>query len=149
MKSETIRDKTTTSRKSQQQEPESMHRALDEDGAGGLPAPSKLIVKFRHQIHIVPIDSIDYVESAKRKVLIYTDHEIFQMYSTMKDMAKRLPEHFVRCHNSFFVNIDRVATGGASTLTLQSGVVIPISRRYAKQIRERLQKITEESFPSM
>ena len=67
MKSETIRDKTTTSRKSQQQEPESMHRALDEDGAGGLPAPSKLIVKFRHQIHIVPIDSIDYVESAKRK----------------------------------------------------------------------------------
>ena len=126
-----------------------MHRALDEDGAGGLPAPSKLIVKFRHQIHIVPIDSIDYVESAKRKVLIYTDHEIFQMYSTMKDMAKRLPEHFVRCHNSFFVNIGRVATGGASTLTLQSGVVIPISRRYAKQIRERLQKITEESFPSM
>ena len=60
------------------------------------------------------------------------------MYSTMGSIIEKLPPNFIRCHNSFLVNSARVAAVGASLLTLSSGVQIPVSRRYAKEVREQL-----------
>lgn len=141
MKSETIRDKSTRSRKTQALETDAARRQQNEENPDEVPAPSKLIVKFNREIHIVPVSDISHVESVKRKVFIHTDSTIFETYSTMKDIIAKLPNSFIRCHNSFLVNSSRVAAVGASLLTLRSGAQVPVSRRYAKDVRERLQDL--------
>ena len=102
------------------------------------PIPTKLIVKFAHEIHIVPVDTIDYIESIKRKVFIHADSGVHQMYSTMRDVMARLPKSFLRCHNSYLVNAERVASINPTEVVLASGAKVPMSKRYAKEIRTQL-----------
>ena len=75
-----------------------------------VPIPTKLIVKFAREVHIVPVETIDYVESIKRKVFVHADGGVYQRYSTMRDVIARLPESFLRCHNSYLLNAERVAS---------------------------------------
>ena len=100
--------------------------------------PTKLIVKFAREVHIVPVDTIDYVESIKRKVFIHADSGVHQMYSTMRDVIARLPESFLRCHNSYLVNAERVASITPTEVVLTSGTKVPMSKRYAKEVRTQL-----------
>lgn len=100
--------------------------------------PTKLIVKFAREVHIVPVDTIDYVESIKRKVFIHADSGVHQMYSTMRDVIARLPESFLRCHNSYLVNVERVASITPTEVVLVSGTKVPMSKRYAKEVRTQL-----------
>ena len=100
--------------------------------------PTKLVVKFAREIHLVPIETIDYIESIRRKVFIHSDDGMYQMYSTMRDIIAKLPESFLRCHNSYLVNSERVVTVRSTEIVLTSGAKIPISKRYAKGVRERL-----------
>ena len=106
-----------------------------------VPAPSKLIIKFGREMHLVPVDSIDYVESVKRKVFVHADGNVFQMYSTMKDIVAKLPPSFIRCHNSFLVNSSCILSMNSLELTLRSGEKVPMSKRYAKEVRERLREL--------
>lgn len=106
--------------------------------------PTKLVVKFAREIHLVPIETIDYIESIRRKVFIHSDDGIYQMYSTMRDIIAKLPESFLRCHNSYLVNSERVVTVRSTEIVLTSGAKIPISKRYAKEVRERLAALEHE-----
>ena len=108
------------------------------DNPDEVPIPTKLIVKFAHEVHIVPIDTIDYVESIKRKVFIHADSGVHQMYSTMRDVMARLPGSFLRCHNSYLVNVERVASINPTEIVLASGTKVPMSKRYAKEVRKQL-----------
>ena len=103
-----------------------------------VPIPTNLIVKFAREVHIVPVDTIDYVESIKRKVFIHADGGVHQMYSTMRDVIARLPESFLRCHNSYLVNAERVAGITPTEVVLTSGAKVPMSKRYAKEVRRQL-----------
>ena len=106
--------------------------------------PAKLVVKFAREMHIVPVETIDYIESVKRKIFIHSDDGVYQMYSTMHDVIAKLPESFLRCHNSYLVNSERVATVRPAEIALISGSKVPISRRYAKEVRERLVPLKHE-----
>lgn len=105
---------------------------------------TKLVVKFAREIHLVPVETIDYIESIRRKVFIHSDDGVYQMYSTMRDIIAKLPESFLRCHNSYLVNSERVVTVRSTEIVLTSGSKIPMSKRYAKEARERLATLEHE-----
>lgn len=138
MKSETITDKAanrqgraTSDFDTQPYEEETPSHVTDKE-------PTKLVVPFGSEIDVVPLDAIDYIESAKRKVMIHAGGQVLQMYSTMRDMEARLSGNFMRCHNSFFVNMGHVVSARPGFLTLDSGAMVPVSKRYAKAVRECL-----------
>lgn len=105
---------------------------------------TKLVVKFAREIHLVPVETIDYIESIRRKVFIHSDDGVYQMYSTMRDIIAKLPESFLRCHNSYLVNSERIVTVRSTEIVLTSGSKIPMSKRYAKEARERLAALEHE-----
>ncbi len=105
---------------------------------------TKLVVKFAREIHLVPVETIDYIESIRRKVFIHSDDGVYQMYSTMRDIIAKLPESFLRCHNSYLVNSERVVTVRSTEIVLTSGSKIPMSKRYVKEARERLAALEHE-----
>lgn len=65
------------------------------------------------------------------------------LYSTMRDVIARLPENFLRCHNSYLVNAGRVASINPTEVVLTSGAKVPMSKRYAKEVRKQLRASEE------
>ena len=56
----------------------------------------------------------------------------------MNELEKDLnPQSFIRCHNSYIVNINYIAKLYREHVILKNDKSIPISRKYSKKIRER------------
>lgn len=70
----------------------------------------RIAIKQGSKIHIIPVDTIDYIESNGDYVLIYTPEGRFIKEKTMKYYEQHLPKQsFVRIHRSYIANIHRIA----------------------------------------
>lgn len=81
---------------------------------------------------------IFYLESRLRRLCVHTEHEEFETYGKLGDLLRSLPAQFVRCHQSFAVNLDHVEELTAEELRLTNGSSVPVSRRWRQQVRESL-----------
>ncbi len=69
---------------------------------------------------------------------------VYPLRDTMASISERLNPHgFQRVHRSAIVNLDRVAEivafdTGDGEARLESDIKVPISRRFKKELRERL-----------
>ena len=70
---------------------------------------SRIAVKDRQQIHVVPVVDIDYIESDGDYVKIHTAKSAYLKEKTMKYFEENLPRQFIRIHRSFIVNVNEVA----------------------------------------
>ncbi|MDR0714960.1 MAG: LytTR family DNA-binding domain-containing protein [Bacteroidales bacterium] len=70
---------------------------------------TRIAVKDRQQIHVVPIDDIDYIEAEGDYVKLHTGKKIFLKEKTMKYLEENLPSQFIRIHRSYIVNVNRVS----------------------------------------
>lgn len=86
----------------------------------------------------IPCVSIMFLERRERITHIVTQGAAFVVREKLPEMLERLPQaRFVRCHNSFIVNLSYVSEIHAADLELDDGSRVPISRRYSKQFRKR------------
>lgn len=79
------------------------------------------------------VDSILYMESSKRILNIYTDHEIYRTYIKMDEMMEKLNEvstSFVRIHRSVLINYDHVKRIKGDEIVLDNDAYLTISRNY-------------------
>lgn len=79
-----------------------------------------------------------YLESDKRQLHLVTQEAEYRFYSTLEEVQKELGEQFLRCHRSFLVNMEWIERYTSDSLKLRGGVVIPVSRSYAKEVKRRL-----------
>lgn len=86
---------------------------VDDSKKNELPAAEvleRIAIKQGSKIHIIPVDTIDYIESNGDYVLIYTPEGRFIKEKTMKYYEQHLPKQsFVRIHRSYIANIHRIA----------------------------------------
>lgn len=67
-------------------------------------------VKDRRQIHLIPIQEINYIEASGDYVNLHTEKGSFLKEQTMKFLEENLPsQQFVRIHRSYIVNVNNVA----------------------------------------
>ena len=77
--------------------------------------------------------SILYFENQKRKMIVYTNQEFYEFYSTTKELLSELNKRlFAQIHNSYIVCMDAVVTLEKEEVVLKSGVSIPISKTYCQ-----------------
>ena len=75
--------------------------------AGAL---TRVAVKDRQQIHVIPLHSIRYIEADGDYVQLHTEKGVFLKEKTMKYFEENFPpQQFIRIHRSFIVNVDMVA----------------------------------------
>lgn len=79
-----------------------------------------------------------YLESRLRTLQLVTEKDSYSFYANLEDAQKQLGERFLRCHKSFLVNLDKVARFSRELLVLDNGEAVPVSRSYAKDVRQRL-----------
>lgn len=90
--------------------------------------PIRVRVKYVERV-LLPRD-ITYIESKRRVLHIHVgdpDEEV-ETYAQLASMASSLPARFVRCHNSFLVNLDYVKEYRSDSVLLTTGAIVPISR---------------------
>lgn len=110
------------------------------------PAPlsDRFLVKKLGREFLVKVDDIDWIESSGNYVNLHVHGRVYPLRDTMTSISERLnPLGFQRVHRSAIVNLDRVAEiiafdTGDGEARLQSDIKVPVSRRFKKELRERL-----------
>ncbi|MDX1570860.1 MAG: LytTR family DNA-binding domain-containing protein [Xanthomonadales bacterium] len=108
------------------------------------PVVDRFLVKKLGREFLVKVNDIDWIEAAGNYVNLHVGQRLYPLRETMTNIEARLTDAgFVRVHRSAIVNMDRIAeispfdTGDAEA-RLETGAVVPISRRYRSQLREQL-----------
>ena len=71
---------------------------------------TRIAVKVRQQIHVIPVNDIDYIEADGDYVKLHTAKSAFLKEKTMKFFEENLPsQQFIRIHRSYIVNVNEVA----------------------------------------
>lgn len=124
----------------------SVRRLLDKVSKSlGRNKEQKLSFQSRGQIGAIPYGKILYISSMEHTVSIYcADGVVQECKGKLNEMAMRVcGSIFLRCHQSFVVNMYHVDNLSGMELTV-AGKRIPVSRRYYAEVKKRYQEILFE-----
>lgn len=97
-----------------------------------------IMITLRQGSRVINIatSEILYIESNRNRLTIHTVREPIFYYGKLDELARMLPEkQFLRCHQSFLVNMDRICAA-EDNFRMESGEIVPIRVRERKMIRE-------------
>lgn len=95
------------------------------------------------------LNSLRYVETFNRNLLLHTEQENIICYKSMKEMARELAEKgFARCHTSYIVNLYYVKKIENKSLELEliTGEKLPVSQPRRREFMERLTEYLGEQL---
>ncbi len=95
-----------------------------------------IVISRRGEKKKIDCCDIYYIERNLRKTEIHCIQEVYECYEKLSSLKERLGENFVRCHNSFIVNLDYVESVKRTELTLKDGKRISISNSKSKETRK-------------
>ena len=104
----------------------------------------RIVIRDGADVHVVPIDKIDYIEAQDDYVAVRTAERVLLKEQTMADLERQLdPRRFVRIHRSVLLNLDRLVrlepTGKESRMAvLRDGRRLPVSRSGYARLQELL-----------
>ena len=114
--------------------PMALNKALENLDPAGT---ANLILKRGRERLSINAASIICIESHQRKVLIYCNDRIEESYGSISELEKQLPgDKFVRCHNSYIINLAMIEKYGSKELMMARDMCVPVSRQYRDFIKE-------------
>ena len=102
------------------------------------------MVRTGEQFDLVPVHSIDWIESANNYVQLHCGTRHFLMGETLTNLAERLnPQRFMRIHRGRIINVSRVMSvhplfSGTYEVELSGGTRLSTGRQYREQIQALL-----------
>ena len=104
----------------------------------------RLLIRDRGQVHVVPLESIDYVEAQDDYILIHAAGKSYMKTQSLSDLEAQLDtSKFVRVHRSFLLHISALqamekTSKDSQVAVLKSGAQVPVSRAGNERIRALL-----------
>ena len=93
-----------------------------------------------HRSVQLPLHQIYYLESQRRKIIAHMVEDQVEFYGRLDALEELLgPSGFLRCHQSYLVNLRYIRQLGSSSLTLPHNCSLPVSRPYLKSLRSALE----------
>lgn len=99
---------------------------------------SYIVIRRRGEQKKIYCHEIYYIERNLRKTEIHCIVEDYECYEKLSSLEERFGEDFVRCHNSFIVNLAYVKSVRRNELILNNGKCIPVSNSKSKVTREAI-----------
>jgi len=103
--------------------------------------PERLVVRDGDRFRLVPVDTVDWIESANNYVLLHCNGKQHLMGETLTHLESQLnPAKFLRIHRCRIVNRARVGAvrpflSGTYQLELLGGVRLSSGRQYSEAVR--------------
>jgi two-component system LytT family response regulator len=94
----------------------------------------RVLIRDGAQVHVLPVDRIDYVEAQDDYVCFKADGRQYLKDQTLSAVEASLePGRFVRIHRSYLLNLDRIArvelyAKDSRVAILRDGTKLPVSR---------------------
>lgn len=104
--------------------------------------PSHLFVQKSEKLVNLPVLDIIHLEASKDYTIISADHEQFVSSTGISKLETKLdPTIFFRVHRSTIINLRRLLeiekhANGSLSVKMDNGKLFPISRSYAKMIKD-------------
>jgi two-component system LytT family response regulator len=104
----------------------------------------RLVVKTGERVLLLNIGEVDWLEAAGNYVCVHAGKQSHIVRDSLAHLESRLdPAHFARIHRSTVVNLDRIRElrphwHGDYKIILQSGQVLPLSRRHREALTKKL-----------
>lgn len=95
-------------------------------------------VLAKGKVILVREEEIRYIERKGRSTHIVCHERNIEIREKLSELEKKLvSEAFVRCHNSFIVNLNSVLELKRTEILLEGGEIIPVSRYRLERTREQ------------
>lgn len=110
--------------------------------AGSL---TRILVKVKDHISVLPVEDIDWIESAGDYVYVHSKNQKYLVRETLSSLENNLDaSQFVRIHRSTIVNIKQVRSfrstdSGDYDVFLTDGTQLKLSRNYRLRFQQFLQ----------
>jgi len=107
-----------------------------------IEAMDKIVIKDGTQIHIIPLEDVEYLEAQDDYVVVHTAAKKYLKQKTMKYFEEHLDAaQFVRIHRSFIVRLKSIKQlelieKETYRLTLQNGKKFPVSKSGYQKLKE-------------
>jgi two-component system LytT family response regulator len=114
----------------------------------------RFIVKLDARVFAIPVDQVDWIESAANYVRLHIGPNSHLMRATMAAVEASLdPNQFMRIHRNAIVNLPRVQeyhmpARGSMHVLLRDGARVPLSRGYQPAVRKMLRQGAEPRNPA-
>jgi two-component system LytT family response regulator len=118
-------------------------RSSSGEGSRGR-KPERLVVKNAGEVCFIRISEIDWIEASDYYACLHVAARRHLLRRSLAELEGELdPNLFCRVHRSSIVNLDRVRSlklreDGEYEVVLENGARVRLSRRYRKQLEERL-----------
>jgi DNA-binding LytR/AlgR family response regulator len=89
-----------------------------------------------HHIN-VPFRDIVYLESERRIIVVHRLSTTHQFYAQLDDIEQTVPDFFIRCHQSYLVNMHFISSLAKGRCQVTTGMQIPIAQKRRAQTRRR------------
>ena len=117
--------------------PSALEKATSSAKTGMFEEEPWLLVKIRHTQQRIPVSSILYLERITYRTRIVTVNKEIVCGQAPKELLEHLPNDlFIRCHQSYWINMGKIFSQKANEFHLIDGTAIPISRTYKKSALE-------------
>lgn len=110
-----------------------LRTALDSDKE-----KSRIAVTVNSETFFVEPMQTLYLESNAYTLIIVTSGENKSVRSKLSDVLEAFPPYFIQCHKSYAVNIHHIVSYTTKQIELDSGVIIPVSRKFSLSVREKM-----------
>ena len=108
--------------------------------------PERFVVRNGECFEFVPVDSLDWVESANNYVQLHCGSKTHLMLETLSGLEKKLdPRKFVRIHSGRIVNVSRIRAAhvmmnGVYELELHGGLRLATGRQFRDAVQSLIRK---------
>ncbi|MCI8326837.1 MAG: response regulator transcription factor [Lachnospiraceae bacterium] len=99
---------------------------------------TSLIVKTKGEHITVDLKDIIYAEVFNRKVILHTVDTDIEYYGKMKELEKKVGDHFYRPHRAYLVNFRHVKRYNATTIWMVRGQALIAKQNYREFVKSYL-----------
>ena len=96
-----------------------------------------IVLKENKVLHKVYYSNIQYIEAFGDYVKVHTKERTIVTHSTFSKLIENLPNHFLRTHKSFSVNLNKMDRLSGNQITIDSHT-IPIGQTYKQTVLKAL-----------
>ena len=105
----------------------------------------RVTIMCRNHQEIFYLNEIWYLESSAHRTMIHTYENEQVCHDKISDLEERMGETFVRCHQSFLVNMKYIRRVEHDRFKLENGKEIPISKKRYMEARARYFQYLEDA----
>lgn len=123
---------------------ERFSKALDKT-LSYLKEQPKLLIQKKNKVYLLNQHEIIYLERDLRVTHIICQNQTVTITDRLEDLITKLdPNHFIRCHRSYIINIQYLQEYSYNSLLMKKDYTIPVSRKYQTNIKNFLLDINKE-----